>query len=190
MMIRQAVICMVALMFAYLPSGTQNAVTPEDVKSLADGFYYKTNHGWQKLEVISMAGGGLKHAGKMLVPGLTPQYVWTFRGAESPVQIEDKRPTFCVVESPVLAGIAGRTDRDLLIIRFDKRKDHRELQTTSGGNMFTFKSGISKDRMPDITAKIISDGIFTITPNEDLKPDEYMLTFSALGTSGYDFGIK
>ena len=190
MMIRQALICMVALMSTCLNSGTQNAITPEDVKSLADGFYFRTNHGWQKLEVISMAGGGLKHAGKMLVPGLTPQYVWTFRGAESPVQIEDKRPTFCVVESPVLAGIAGRTDRDLLIIRFDKKKDHRELQTTNGGNMFTFKSGISKDRMPDITTKTISDGIFTITPNEDLKPDEYMVTFSALGTSGYDFGIK
>lgn len=32
--------------------------------------------------------------------------------------------------------------------------------------------------------------IFIVTPNEDLKPDEYMLTFSALGTSGYDFGVK
>jgi hypothetical protein len=171
-------------------SAAQNATVPEDVKSLAEGFYYKTAHGWKKLEVISMAGGGLKHVGKMFVPGLTPQYVWTFREAESPVQIEDKRPTFCVVESSMMAGIAGRSDRDLLIIRFDKKKDHRELQTTSGGNMFTFKSGISKDRMPDITTKTLADGIFMVTPSEDLKPDEYMLTFSALGTSGYDFGIK
>jgi hypothetical protein len=29
-----------------------------------------------------------------------------------------------------------------------------------------------------------------VTPNEDLKPGEYMVTFSALGRSGYDFGIK
>jgi hypothetical protein len=106
------------------------------------------------------------------------------------VQIEDTRPTFCIVESPMMAGIAGRTDRDLLIIRFDKKKDHRELQTTSGGNMFTFKSGMSKDRMPDITTKTVTDGIFIVTPSEDLKRDEYMITFSALGTSGYDFGVK
>jgi hypothetical protein len=44
--------------------------------------------------------------------------------------------------------------------------------------------------MPDVTARAISDGIFILTPNEDLKPAEYMVTFSALGNTGYDFGIK
>ena len=82
-------------------SAAQSTV-PQDVQSLADGFYYKTPQGWQKLEPISMAGGGLKHVGKMFVPGLTPQMVWTFRDAESPVQIENKRPTFCIKEMPVL----------------------------------------------------------------------------------------
>jgi hypothetical protein len=89
----------------------------------------------------------------------------------------------------MLASIAGRSERDLLIVRFDQKKDHRELKTTSGGNMFTFKSGLSKERMPDITTKTVSDGIFMVTPNEDLKPGEYMVTFSALGNSGYDFGF-
>jgi hypothetical protein len=157
---------------------------------LADGFYYKSPQGWQKLEPISMVGGGLKHVGKMFVPGLTPQMVWTFRDAESPAQFAEKRPTFCIRESPALANIAGRTGRDLLIVRFDKRKDRRELQTTNGGNMFTFKAGLSKDRMPDITTKTVADGIFLVTPNEDLKPGEYMVTFSSLGVSGYDFGVR
>jgi hypothetical protein len=168
----------------------QDAAVPLDVQALSDGFYYKTQQGWQKLEPLAMAGGGLKHAGKMFVPGLTPQFVWTFRDAESPAQIADKRPTFCIKELPALANIEGRSRRDLLIVRFDKKKDHRELQTSNGGNMFTFKSGLSKDRMPDITTKALADGIFMLTPNEDLKPGEYMVTFSALGNSGYDFGIK
>jgi hypothetical protein len=168
----------------------QNVIITQDVKALADGFYYhKTAQAWQQLQPISMAGGGLKHVGKMFVPGLTPQYVWTFRDAQSPIQIEDKRPTFCVKESPMLASVAGRTDRDLIIIRFDKKKDRRELQTTSGGNMFTFKSGISADRIPQITVKTVSDGVFLVTPNEDLRPGEYMVTFSSIGISGYDFGI-
>jgi hypothetical protein len=172
-------------------SAKQNVVTPQDVQGLADGFYYhKTPQGWQQLQPISMAGGGLKHVGKMLVPGLTPQFVWTFRGAESPIQIEDKRPTFCVKELPELATIMGRSERDLLIVRFDKKKDHRELQTTNGGNMFTFKAGLSKDRLPDIATKTISDGVFVVTPTEDLKPGEYMITFSAAGNNGYDFEIQ
>lgn len=177
---------------AVLPfcAGQETTVpVPADVHSLADGFYYGTPQGWQKLEALAIAGGGLKHAGKMFVPGLTPQMVWTFRGAEAPIRISDKRPTLYVKELPALADIAGRSARDLFIIRLDKKKDHRELQATSGGNMFTFKAGISKERMPDVTTKTISDGIFVLTPNEDLKPGEYLLTFSALGNTGYDFGI-
>ena len=182
--------CIVIVLAVVLFCAAQETAVPQGVQSLSDGFYYKTPQGWQKLQPLSMAGGGLKHAGKMFVPGLTPQFVWTFRGAEAPVQVEDKRPTFYIKELPMLATIAGRTERDLIIIRFDKKKDHRELQTTSGGNMFTFKSGISKERLPDITTKTVSDGIFTVTPNSDLKPGEYMVTFSALGNTGYDFGVK
>src|ERR1035441_5248699 len=188
--IRRISSCMVIFLAVVLVCAAQDTAVPQDVQSLSDGFYYKTPQGWQKLEPLSMAGGGLKHAGKMFVPGLTPQFVWTFRGAEAPVQIENKRPTFYIKELPMLATVAGRTERDLIIIRFDKKKDHRELQTTSGGNMFTFKSGISKERLSDITTKTVSDGIFTVTPNDDLKPGEYMVTFSALGNSGYDFGVE
>ena len=181
---------LVVLLIAVIAYSAHGTDVPHDVQSLADGFYYQSSQGWKKLEPISMAGGGLKHVGKMFVPGLTPQMVWTFHGEEAPVQIEDKRPTFCIKELPSLADVAGRSGRDLIIVRLDKKKDHRELQTTSGGNMFTFKAGIGKDRLPDITTKTVSDGVFVVTPNEDLKPGEYMLTFAALGNSGYDFGIK
>ena len=172
------------------PTATASGVVLRDVQTLPAGFYYNTAQGWQKLEPISLAGGGLKHVGKMFVPGLTPQMVWTFRGAESPIQIEDKRPTFCIKEFPEVAGIAGRSEHALLIVRFDKKKDHRELQTTNGGNVFTFKGGLSKDRMPDIMSKTVSDGVFMVTPTEDLKPGEYMITFDAVGTDGYDFGVR
>jgi hypothetical protein len=155
-----------------------------------DGFYYENAQGWQKLRPISMAGGGLKHVGKMFVPGLTPQMVWTFRGAEAPVQLTEHRPIFYIRELPFMADIAGRSERDLVIVRFDKKKDHRELQTTNGGNMFTFKAGLSKDRTPDVTTKTISDGVFLVTPTGDLPPGEYLLTFSAMGISGYDFGVR
>jgi hypothetical protein len=187
---KHLVLFFAALAFVPLACRGQESAVPKEVQSLSDGFYYKTPQGWQKLQPITMSGGGLKHAGKMFVPGLTPQMVWTFRDAESPAQIADKRPTFYIKELPALANIAGLSGRDLLIVRFDKKKDHRELQTTNGGNMFTFKAGLSKDRMPDITTKAIADGIFTVTPNEDLQPGEYMITFSSIGYSGYDFGIK
>jgi hypothetical protein len=44
----------------------QDATVPRQVQSLSDGFYYQTSQGWQKLEPLTMAGGGLKHVGKIL----------------------------------------------------------------------------------------------------------------------------
>lgn len=187
-----SILAVLTVFAASTTADSQNAPDggPKDVQFLADGFYYKAQQGWDRLGPISMVGGGLKHAGKMFVPGLTPQMVWTFRGAESPVQISERKPDFLVKELPMIANIAGRSERDLVIVRFDKKKDHRELQVTNGGNMFTFKAGLSKDRTPDITVKVISDGVFAITPNKELTPGEYLLTFNAMGASGYDFGIK
>jgi len=164
--------------------------TPKDMQSLPDGFYFKNQQEWDKLQPISMAGGGTKHAGKMFVPGLTPQMVWTFRGAESRIQISTRKPGFLVKELPTIASVAGRSDRDLVIVRFDKKKGHRELQVTNGGNMFTLKAGVGKDRTPDLTVKVISEGVFLITPSKELAPGEYLLTFDAMGASGYDFGVK
>jgi hypothetical protein len=188
---RKACLFLVALSSLVVPTLCQNQpdIAQKDVQ-LADGFYYKNQQVWDKLQPIMMAGGGAKHMGKMFVPGLTPQIVWTYRGAEAPIQIPERRPNFLVKELPALANIAGRSERDLVIVRFDKKKDHRELQATNGGNMFTFKAGLSKDRTPDITVKTISDGVFSVTPTQDLIPGEYLLTFSAMATSGYDFGIK
>jgi hypothetical protein len=124
-MTKRLLLCIIALTIVPLVCSGQEAAVSKEVQSLPDGFYYKTPQGWQKLQPIAMSGGGLKHAGKMFVPGLTPQMVWTFRDAESPAQIADKRPTFCIKELPALANIAGRSGRDLLIVRFDKKKDHR-----------------------------------------------------------------
>ena len=168
---------------------TPDSSKTEGVEILADGAYFKGPTGWVKLERITMAGGGAKHVGKVFVPGLTPQMVWTFRGAEAPVQMSVPRPTFFVKQPLYLANMPGYSERDIVLVRFDKKKDHRELQTTSGGNMLTFKSGYSKERTPDITIVRLSETVFKVTPSGDLQPGEYILTFGSGGVGGYDFGI-
>lgn len=126
--------------------------------------------------------------GKMFVPGLTPQMVFTFRGAEAPVQIQEPRPVFYFKQSPYMVNVPGRSERDIVLVRFDRKKDHRELQMTSGGSMFNFKAGFSKEKTPDIFVNRISESVFTVMPQQDLPPGEYLLTFG-LGASGFDFGI-
>jgi hypothetical protein len=161
-----------------------------NIDILAEGTYYKSSTSWIKLQQLTLAGGGAAHVGKMFVPGLTPQIVWTYRGAEAPIQIVERTPTFVVKQSPYMANVAGHSDRDLVMVRFNRKKDHRELQFTSGGNMFTFKAGFSKEKLVDIVVTRISDTTFSITPAQELSPGEYLLTFGAFGANGFDFGIK
>jgi hypothetical protein len=92
----------------------------------------RTSKAGTELQPISVAGGGMKHAGKLFVPGLTPQIVWTYRGAEAQIQISERKPTFLIKE-PAVANIAGRTERDLVIVRFDRKKDHRQLRYFQSG---------------------------------------------------------
>ena len=87
-----------------------------------------------------------------------------------------------------MANVAGRSERDIVIVRFGKKKDHRELQMTSGASVFTFKSGFSKEKTPDITVTRVSESVISITPKQDLVPGEYLLTYG-IGAGGYDFGI-
>jgi hypothetical protein len=87
-----------------------------------------------------------------------------------------------------MTNVPGHSERDIVLVRFDKKKDHRELQMTSGASVFTFKAGFSKEKTPDIVVNRISESVFTITPQQDLAPGEYLLTFG-LGASGFDFGI-
>jgi hypothetical protein len=162
----------------------------EAVKPTQPGVYYEGPKEFAKMEQIMMSGGGTKHAAKMFVPGLTPQMVYTFRGGHSPVQITDRKPIFYIVQAPYMENVPGQSSRDVVIVRFDAKKNRRELQVTSGGSALTYKAGFSKERTPDITVTHVSDNAFTVVPTQDLKPGEYLLTFGGAGTTGYDFGVS
>jgi hypothetical protein len=173
-----------------LPKGS--AADPKDAAAkLQPGTYYWAGNAWTPMQPITMSGGGAKHVAKAFVPGLTPQVVWTFRDSEALVQIRGQNPLFCVKVWPVMAGTPYTSSaRDIVIVRFDKKKDHRELQTTNGGNMFTFKAGLSKDRMPDIDVNTLDVGTYLISPRSPLQVGEYLLSTSSMGLSGYDFGLS
>jgi hypothetical protein len=148
--------------------------------------YYKAPDGWKRLEELRSFGQAHKY---LMVPDVEN----TYRGAEAPVQISDRRPIFVVRIQPDRRDLLTPLIRNLVIVRFDKEKDHRELQIMSGGLFASgYKTGVSKkeNHMPDLTVHSISDLVWSVTLNQDLKPGEYMLTWDSMGSFGYDFGIK
>jgi len=91
-----------------------------------------------------------------------------------------------VVPAGVPFAVNGR---NLTIVKFDEKSDHRELQTTSGGNFVTYKAGVGKNQSPEIEVSEIGAGTFLVSPKEELSSGEYLLTQSAMAYSGYDFGF-
>jgi hypothetical protein len=166
------------------------STTPEDAASkLQPGAYVWVNNSWTPMQQITMSGGGAKHIGKMFVPGLTPQMVWTFRDPKAPIQVETGSPRFCFKLITLPPGTPyAPSGRDIVIARFDQKKDHRELQTTSGASMFTFKAGLSKDRTPDLELTEVDSSTYLVSARALLSPGEYLLSGSSMGISGYDFG--
>src|SRR6266478_7854543 len=172
-------------------SQSQNTdAAKEAAAKLQPGTYYWTDGVWRSMERINMSGGGAKHVGKMFVPGLTPQIVYTYRGPSAPVQVKEDKPLFCV---KFIAGLSGTpyapSARDITIARFDEKKDHRELQIASGGNVLTFKAGLGKDRLPDLTLTPLDETTVLFSPDAPLRASEYIISTVSMGYSGYDFGF-
>lgn len=186
----RGVICLTVVSGLSISASAQSPTPKEAATKLQPGTYYWTGVSWTPMQQITMSGGGAKHTAKIFVPGLTPQMVWTFRDPQAPVQVKEVVPLFCFKFIAMPPGMPyAPSGRDIVIVRFDQKKDHRELQTTSGGNMFTFKAGLSKDRLPDIDITEIDSSTYLVSPKVGLVAGEYLLSSSSMGISGFDFGF-
>jgi hypothetical protein len=103
-----------------------------------------------------------------------------FRGATSSVRIPDRRPTFYVRG----IGSAG----DVLIAELKKKEDTREIQASSTNASVNNKEGFKRGNIYRVTAVPLAKDFFRVTPEEDLKPGEYLLVFGH-ADNAFDFGI-
>jgi len=161
-------------------SFAQDAAEPLD-----HGAYYKAKDGWQKLELLTATGSNI-HVNALTLHGGAKQL---YRGAEAPVQLSDRRPVFYIKTTPDKEQQLAVAARETVVVLLSKKEDHRELQTVKSG-LLGVKAGYDKKQMPDVTLHSINNLVFTVTPNQDLAPGEYLLTWNAMGNVGYDFGIK
>jgi hypothetical protein len=103
-----------------------------------------------------------------------------YAGSRAPLQIAAPRPAFYVRG----AGVA----KDAVIAQLSRAKDSRTLQTASSAGGVDNKLGVKKSELRNSTVTVYADDSFSILPDEDLTPGEYILLFGNANT-GYDFGI-
>ena len=153
------------------------------------GAYYLIEQRWTRMSHVLSAGRRIRRIYSFFVPlVLAPQGVTIFRGAEAPLKIDQVKPLFFL--RPTSSDIdppAG--PRDVLIVRLQKKKDHRELPVTSGATLYHWREEIPKCSIIPSTVTSESMGAFSVSPRQNLAPGEYMITFGTGQVGGYDFDI-
>ena len=147
----------------------QNTAEPPD-----HGAYYRAKDGWQKLEILTTTGASVHAFSGVIV---------SYRGAESPVQLSDRRPVFYIKATPDKEAQLAVTARNTVIVLLDKKKDHRELQTVKSG-LFGAKGRTGQEAFAGRDSAFNQHLLISITPNQDLVPGEFCLRTIQWGASG------
>jgi len=119
---------------------------------------------------------------------------WTFRGSHSPLQLSTNRPHFRLVcgFGPVpllmLCQPGASQPNDLIVVQLDEKSDHRESRMATGNMFGAGHGGFDPKRTVTVTTVKKEDGSWDVSPAQDLKPGEYLLT-TGMSPQGFDFGI-
>ena len=107
-------------------------------------------------------------AGSFFTNGLRNQH-WdaTIEGNTSKNVVRDRQPIFYLYVPD------GDDSSDYLLIKLNKKSDHREFQIGSFGGITGGKSGVQKDKEVQFHAEHLGIRVYKITLNEALKPGEY-----------------
>ena len=124
-------------------------------------------------------------AGSLFTNGLRNQH-WdaTIEGHTSKNVVRDRRPIFYLYVPD------GDDSSDYVLIKLNKKSDHREFQIGSFGGITGGKSGVQKDKEVPFRAEHIGIRIYKITLlDEALKPGEYAF-FMGTGQSNTMAGAR
>ncbi len=157
--------------------------TAADTEPQGPGAYYRAAGAWQPMEQI--VSSGVDHP-LVLFPVVLRARSLKFRGAEAALKIANPRPTFLLRDVPLPGGGSAR---DVVLVRFDKKKDHRDLPVWPGRTVFHASDALPKSHVTELTVTRESASRFTVTPAKDLQPGEYILTFGMGEVGGYDFEV-
>ncbi len=92
-----------------------------------------------------------------------------FQGAAAGIRIIEPRPTFYV------RGVGSA--QDVLIAQLARKKDTREIQASSTNASVNNKEGFKRGSICRVTADVLAKDFYSVTPEENLKPGEYLLVF-------------
>ena len=149
---------------------------------LGPGVFYSSGSGWLKLLEAPSPTLSTENFAEFLVDPINDINVrYAYAGSQAVVQISDRRPVFH-------ANLGLSPDRDLRsvqIVHLKKKNGYRQsILRWYSGNM-----QVAMKRAVPVTIGQGADGVFTVTPSNDLEPGEYLLSFGRMAMQ-YDFTVR
>ncbi len=133
------------------------------------GVYWKDRANFVLLQgqaLTNTKAGG--KAGSLFTNGMRNQH-WdaTIEGPTSKNVVRERHPSFYFYVPD------GSDAGDYVLIKLNKKSDHREFQVGSFGGITGGKSGVKKDKELAFKADHVGIRMYKVTLEEDLKPGEY-----------------
>jgi hypothetical protein len=141
------------------------------------GVYWKDGPTFLLLQGMTLSQakvGG--RAGSFFTNGMRSEH-WdaTVLGSTSKNRVKDRRPIFYFYVPD------GDTAADYVLIKLERKSDHREFQVGSFGGVTGGKAGVKKDKELPFRADHVGIRVYKVSFESDLKPGEYAF-FLGTGT--------
>lgn len=169
---------------AAAPISTDPNLPPPEV-----GVYWKDGQTFVLVQGMTLTNekvGG--RAGSFFTNGIRSEH-WdaTVDGPTSKNLVKDRRPVFYFYVPD------GDTAADYVLIRLNKKGDHREFQVGSFGGFTGGKAGVKKDKQIPFQATHVGIRMYKVALDSDLIPGEYAFflgTGAQSNMSGGDLGAS
>jgi hypothetical protein len=166
----------ILVLFLMQAAGTPNV--PE-----APGVYVNQNNAaWTNLQPAKVIKGKTKGLDAYLMTeGYTNLNISVvYHGAKAPLRIASSKPVFFVREIG--------PNKIFSVIRLESKKNQRAFHATPSAATVGNNLGFKRSQIVKMAVVENPDGSFSTTPEEALKPGEYLIIFDKI-TSAYDFGV-
>lgn len=193
------------------PKGVKSEASLAIAKSgakynLNSGLHYKLNDSVQtEIEPSILTSTKTKGVGTFLGGGLVnTKLKASLSGKQSSLVIYEKKPIFIFVFDSTVRNSLNRENsqwitntrspKEFILVELDVEKNSREI-TIGKANMVNSNMGIEDKDVLRFTATKVSNGIYEVTPEKELKEGEYCFMFSQGIKQGessrvFDFSIR
>jgi hypothetical protein len=156
---------------------------------LGPGTYYLSGERWIAMPHILPKGKRVRLKASSFIPLVgAPKVVLLLNGPTASTEIISSKPIFLFDGgNPAQPPTVGSPQ--FMMVRLQRNQKSRTVAVTTGATMLDTRKRIPQDAIVPSTITPLGPGTYILTPQIELLPGEYLLTYARGELGGYDFSV-